>query len=245
INNPLGSIISNIAVLRDHLDKFLEVMRLYRSLRQAITEDNKQKTMELLKEIDLKALEYDLDFVLEDALNIYKESLQSAERIKSIIQDLKTFARQDNSVNAPANVHEIIDGVLNIVHNELKYKSVLIKEYAHDLPEIVCNKQQLGQVFINVLINAVQSIEKRGEIHIRTYAKDGMVCVAISDTGRGISKENMNKLFEPFFTTKDVGQGTGLGLSVSHDIIRQHGGTITVASEEGKGATFTISLPAQ
>jgi two-component system NtrC family sensor kinase len=101
----------------------------------------------------------------------------------------------------------------------------------------------MNQVFMNLLINAGHSIEKQGEITIKTWDGDGSIWVTVSDTGHGIPKEDLNKIFEPFFTTKGVGKGTGLGLSISYEIIQKHEGEITVESEVGKGTTFTIRLP--
>lgn len=101
----------------------------------------------------------------------------------------------------------------------------------------------MGQVFINLLVNAAQAIEEKGSIEIRTYVDKDHVCVDIADTGKGISAEHLKKIFDPFFTTKPVGEGTGLGLSVSYEIVKNNGGVIEVASEEGKGTTFSVRLP--
>jgi signal transduction histidine kinase len=131
---------------------------------------------------------------------------------------------------------------VNVVWNELKYKADVIKDYG-DLPRVQCYPQLLNQVFMNLLINAVQSIEKRGEINIKTRADNGYVEIKISDTGSGIPKENLNRIFDPFFTTKDVGKGTGLGLNVAYNIIKKHHGKIDVNTGLGKGTTFTIKIP--
>lgn len=112
------------------------------------------------------------------------------------------------------------------------------------MPEILCYPGRLNQVFMNILSNAMQSIDSKGTIQIETRMRNSLVEIIISDTGKGINSENLNRIFEPFFTTKDVGQGTGLGLSISYNIIKQHNGQIFVESEVGRGSTFTISLPA-
>jgi len=131
---------------------------------------------------------------------------------------------------------------LNIVWNELKYKAEVKKEYGH-LPLVKGYPHQLNQVFMNILVNAAQAIEKQGKIRIVTRALDGQVEIAISDTGSGIPKKSLSKIFDPFFTTKDVGKGTGLGLNVAYNIIQKHKGTIDVESEVGKGTTFRIRIP--
>ncbi|MCX5848810.1 MAG: ATP-binding protein [Deltaproteobacteria bacterium] len=129
-----------------------------------------------------------------------------------------------------------------MVWNELKYKSTLKKDYG-SLPLIKCYPQQINQVFINLLINAVNSIKEQGIITIKTWHKDNFVWMNVSDTGVGIPRKNLVKIFEPFFTTKDAGKGTGLGLSITYEIIQRHKGEITVKSEVGKGTTFTVKIP--
>jgi two-component system NtrC family sensor kinase len=124
----------------------------------------------------------------------------------------------------------------------LKYKATLKKDYGK-LPLTKCYPQQINQVFMNLLINAVHAIEKQGEITIKTWEQDKSIWAAISDTGRGIPKEHLSKIFEPFFTTKEVGKGTGLGLSITYEIVQKHNGEITVESEVGNGTTFTVRIP--
>ena len=126
--------------------------------------------------------------------------------------------------------------------NELKYKATVIKEYG-DIPNIRCNPQQLNQVFVNLLVNAAQAIEKQGEIKIKTWNGDGAIHISISDTGGGIPPDKIDRIFEPFFTTKEVGKGTGLGLSITYDIIKKHDGEIDVYSVPGEGTTFTVKIP--
>ncbi|MBV8465337.1 MAG: PAS domain-containing sensor histidine kinase, partial [Burkholderiales bacterium] len=128
------------------------------------------------------------------------------------------------------------------VHNELKYKAEVIKEYG-ELPMVECILRQLNQVFMNMLVNAGHAIEGYGKIWIRTRVAETEVCVEIEDTGRGIQPDHLSRIFDPFFTTKDVGKGTGLGLSLSYGIVQKHGGHIEVASEPGRGTRFTIYLP--
>ena len=136
-----------------------------------------------------------------------------------------------------------MESILNIVWNEIKYKAQL-KKYYGEVPSVVCNPQKIGQVFVNLLTNAAHAILSKGFITIKTYTKDQNVYVDIGDTGCGIPPENFTRIFDPFFTTKPVGQGVGLGLSSSYDIIRKNGGNITFSSQVGKGSVFTVMLPA-
>jgi two-component system NtrC family sensor kinase len=164
------------------------------------------------------------------------------DRIKKIMTELKTFSRKDEGARQAADLNDIVEGVVSIVWNEIKYKADLRKEYGQ-VPMVKCNPQQIGQVILNLLLNAVQALEGQGIITVRTFARDGGVCLEISDTGKGIQPEILDKIFEPFFTTKEQGKGTGLGLSISSDIVQKHKGKIEVASQERQGTTFTVWLP--
>jgi len=135
-----------------------------------------------------------------------------------------------------------MDSMLNIIRNEIKYKTELNKNYS-DVPLILCNPQKIGQVFVNILMNAAQAIEGKGVITVKTYTKDEYVCIDITDTGCGIDPENITKIFDPLYTTKAPGAGVGLGLSVSYDIVRKYKGNIVFNSKLGEGTTFTVMLP--
>jgi two-component system NtrC family sensor kinase len=142
----------------------------------------------------------------------------------------------------PANINDCFEQAINIAWNELKYKITLERDFG-ELPTVNCYPQQLGQLFLNFLMNAAHAIELHGKVKVVTRAGDGHVSIAVSDNGCGISAENMGRIFEPFFTTKEVGTGTGLGLAICYEIVQRHGGTIDVESEVGSGTTFTVLLP--
>jgi two-component system, NtrC family, sensor kinase len=180
--------------------------------------------------------------VRRDIVDLLAESVEGVTRVEKIVKDLKDFSHVDEAEWQDADIHEAIDSTLNVVWHELKYKGELVKEYG-DLPRIQCLPFQLKQVIMNLLVNAAHAIDQRGTIRIRTQAEDDNVLVSVSDTGKGIEPHHLNRIFEPFFTTKPVGVGTGLGLSVSYSIVQKHNGSIDVASEPGKGTTFTIRLP--
>ena len=124
----------------------------------------------------------------------------------------------------------------------MKYKAEVVKEYGH-VPAVRCIPSQLNQVFMNLLVNAAHAIEGHGRIVLRTGATDDAVWVEVEDTGSGIKPEHLDRVFDPFFTTKPVGQGTGLGLALSYQIVKKHGGRIEVRSELGKGSVFRVSVP--
>jgi len=200
--------------------------------------DSIPKQMEQIVALESKV---DINYILDDIPNLIKESQEGTERIKNIVIDLKDFAHPGEDKVQTTDINKGIESTLNIVWNELKYKATIKKDYG-ELPEVRCYPQELNQVFMNILLNAAQAIEKEGEIRIATRAVDGQVEIAISDTGSGIPKVNLSKIFDPFFTTKEVGKGTGLGLSMAYNIIQRHKGTIDVESEVGKGTTFIIRL---
>ncbi len=171
---------------------------------------------------------------------------RNAEACKKIVEDLLNFSRTTESVPEQMNINAVIDEVLDMLSYRLREKDAAIqREYQDGIPELTADAKKIRQVFINIIMNAFQAIDRGGKITIVTvYDKSAdRVRVSISDSGCGIPGENINKVFEPFFTTKQPGDGTGLGLSVSYGIVREHGGEITVESTHGKGSTFTVSLP--
>ena len=242
INNPVGYIASNIESLQEYLTIYDGIIPFIPELKAALEAGNTNRVAVIIQKIEAQSKNIDLDFLRSDINSLFIESKKGVERIKTIISDLRTFARADDKEKKLSRIEDIIESVLGIVQNEIKYKADLVKEYS-DTPMIFCHPQQLGQVFINLLVNASHAIEKHGVITIKTYTENGFICAAFSDTGAGIPKENIHKIFDPFFTTKPVGKGTGLGLSISFEIINKIGGKISVVSEVGKGTTFTVLIP--
>jgi signal transduction histidine kinase len=244
INNPMAFIISNLGSLKKYSNKITQFVT---SQEEAVaelvkTEGPGKEAMALIrKNIEETKRSLKIDFIMQDIEELLKEALDGADRVKVIVQDLKGFARIANE-SAMANINEGIESTINIIWNELKYKAKLEKEFS-EIPLTKCNLGQLNQVFMNILLNAVQAIEIQGEIRVKTWTESNSIFVSISDTGAGIPSEILNRIFEPFFTTKEVGKGTGLGLSVTYDIIKRHEGEIRVESEVGKGTTVIIIIP--
>ncbi len=246
INNPMGFVSSNLNTLEDYEKDIRSLIDQYRSflsgLKDAVVTDGRTAISVELKRITEIEKKVDIDFILEDIPNLIKESLEGAERIKKIVIDLKDFAHPGEDELQYTDINRNLDSTLNVVWNELKYKATVTKDYG-DFPQVQCYPQKLNQVFMNVLINAAQAIKEKGDIKIRTRSDDRCVEITISDTGAGITKENLSKIFDPFFTTKEVGKGTGLGLNVAYNIIKKHNGTIDAESTVGRGTTFSIRLP--
>ena len=241
INNPTGFVASNLNTLGEYTADLVAVLKNCRCLIDACggMEGAGGEAAEKAGKLWEKC---DVNYIVEDLDKIVKESADGMGKIKKIVDDLKDFAHSGTKVVEVVNLNEIIDKTLTIAWNEIKYKAEVVKECS-DLPPVTCWAGQLGQAFLNILVNAAQAIEDRGTITIRTRTEGETVCVEISDTGAGIPSEVLDRIYDPFFTTKPVGKGTGLGLNITYNIIKQHGGEIAVQSKPGKGTTFTISLP--
>lgn len=237
INNPIGYINSNLTSLKNYVEDLLELVTLYETAEPALADPDQLGQIESCKQ------QIDLAFLKSDVLDLLEESLEGASRVKKIVQDLKDFSHSGSDDDWQwANLQAGLESTLNIVNNEIKYKAKVVKEYGN-IPEIKCLPHQLNQVFMNLLVNAAHAIETEGVIIIRTGTENDHIWIEISDNGKGIAPEHLNKIFDPFFTTKPVGKGTGLGLSVSYSIINKHKGKIILDSRVGEGTTFKILLP--
>jgi signal transduction histidine kinase len=244
INNPIGFVLSNLRSLTRYFEKLLLVLEHLENHREFIAGRSDAERSWLAALASLKA-ESDYDFLKEDIPALLAESLEGIERVRKIVLDLRNFSRADTEQTWElADLGAILDSTLNIVHNEIKYHADVVKEYGN-LPPVECVPSQLGQVIMNLLVNAAQAMppDRRGTITIRCAQTGDKVWVEIADNGSGIPPENLKKIFDPFFTTKPVGKGTGLGLSLSYGIVEKHGGRIQVNSQPGSGTTFRITLP--
>ncbi|MCK5124621.1 MAG: response regulator [candidate division Zixibacteria bacterium] len=219
INNPVGYIKSNLSIMKKYLNKINE--RIEKQLPGFIESESD---------------------MFEDFQDAIDESISGTTRIINIVSDLKGFSRTDKAEEAYSDINQGIVSTLNIVNNELKYKCEVRKELG-DIPNIYCRLNHINQIFLILLINAGQAITSDGIITIKSWEDQNNVFVSIEDNGSGIPEGSMNRIFEPFYTTKEVGEGTGLGLSLAYDIITKHNGKIDVTSEVGVGTKFTISIP--
>jgi signal transduction histidine kinase len=235
INNPIGFVNSNLGTLQRYIADLFKVITTYEQAEAELTPQTRANLAEIKRKLDL-------NYLREDSESLLAESLGGMQRVKRIVQDLREFAHVDETDKQWANLEKGMDSTLNVVWNELKYKTEVVKEYA-GISDIECIPSQINQVFMNLLINAAQAIDKHGRITVRTGQEEQKVWIEVQDTGRGIKSEHLSRIFEPFFTTKPVGKGTGLGLSLSYGIVSKHNGRIEVCSEEGKGSTFRVWLP--
>lgn len=237
INNPISFIASNIAMFDKYCERILRFIEA-----QSETLPDGRPGGQRGEQVQTLRRQMKIDRIVRDIPEMIRETMEGIERIKSIVRDLKCFSRIEASEKQLADINQCLESTLNIAGNELKYKATVRRKLG-ELPPLLCYPQQLGQIFMNLLVNAAHAIEEKGEITVQSWQEDGQIHVAVSDTGSGIAEQHLSRIFDPFFTTKEVGRGTGLGLSISSELVRNHGGTIRVDSRVGQGSTFTVSLP--
>lgn len=180
----------------------------------------------------------------EEDINDLDVIIRETTRVREIVKGLLDFARQTPFEKEFLNINDILHQILKLVKNQKELRKIVVEEnYSKSIPKYYGDKNQLQQVFLNLILNAAEAIPDTGKITITTLIERDYVVVSIKDTGCGIKKEDMNKIFDPFYSTKPVNKGTGLGLSISYGIVQQHGGNIECESEEGEGTTFNVFLP--
>jgi two-component system NtrC family sensor kinase len=220
INTPIGSIFSNTEVILRSLE-----------MLEPLLADERPESIEKARRI------------LATCQSLATVDRIACERIRSVIRGLKTFSRVDGGEPRKVDLNQHLRDTLKLTQAEFR-KRVTVETDFGELPEIECYPQMLNQVFLNLLINAGQAIEGEGRIQVRTRLEGDMAHISIADSGRGMTPAQKAKAFEAGFTTKAVGEGTGMGLSISREIIvDKHGGTIDFESEPGVGTTFHIRIP--
>jgi signal transduction histidine kinase len=251
INNPVGFIHGNLAHVQEYTRNLLDFLQLYQ-----------QHYPHPVDEIQAEAEEIDLEFIQDDLPKMLSSMQIGTERIRNIVLSLRNFSRTDEVDIKPVNIHEGIDSTLMILQHRLKARSErpeiqVLKNYG-SLPLIECYAGPLNQVFMNILSNAIDALEENNarrkyqeikenpsQITIGTSVIDAQwVEIAIADNGSGIPKEIRQRIFDPFFTTKPVGKGTGMGMSISYQIVTEkHGGKLECFSTLGEGTEFAIKIP--
>lgn len=242
INNPLGFIISNLGRIREYVGKMSTILKEYDHAMHQVFEKEKEEIKRICEKMEELRKTHEIDYILEDFPLIISESQEGLNRVQQIIKDLNSFAKVGPEEMDLHDIHEGIESTLNLLRYELKRKAIVRKDFG-DIPKIRCNMSRLNQVFLNLLLNAVQAIEDKGEIKIETLCEDGKVKVTISDTGIGIDTKYLPQIFDPFFTTKKQGHAMGLGLSTALGIVKHHAGDIFVESVPKAGTRFIVTLP--
>src|ERR1700755_228438 len=234
LNNPAGFLYGNMEMLGEIVRGLERLLAFYETVPLGGEEATRASA---IKD------EIDYEHTLADLRSIIGDCRDGAGRIRDVVQNLRTFSRLDEAEFKKVDIHEGIDSTIRLLtHFYGDGRVTLLRDYG-ELPPVDCYAGQLNQVWLNLLVNAAHATRDGGEVRITTRGEAERVVVRGSDTGRGIAPEHLTRIFDPFFTTKPVGEGTGLGLSVTYSIVERHGGEITVESELGKGTAFTVTLP--
>jgi hypothetical protein len=240
INNPINFVTSSVKPLRQNISEILIILKKYEELNENSPLKEKLLEIEALKD------ELEMNYLLEEINDIIESIDEGAQRTAEIVQGLRNFSHVDDIGIKENDINQGINSTLKLLKSELSEVKV-VKKFA-ELPRVECFGGKVNQVFLNIINNAVQAIKKsekanEGQIEITTSLENEQVIVTISDNGPGIPEDILEKIFDPFFTTKNVGEGTGLGLSVAYGIIDQHKGNIKVESKIGVGTKFIVILP--
>ena len=237
LNNPINFVYGNVDFLGQYMNDLIDLVKMT---------DAAELPKQLRDEFEEKKEDIDYEFMVKDSQKLIRSIRAGAERTARIVQDLKTFSRAGGRRELQeADIAAGIDTTLNLIAPLLKNRIEVRRHTKGKLPKLYCNAGHINQVFMNILTNAAQAIPKEGTIDVTIEAVDdgAAIEVSIADSGPGIAPDVLEKITDPFFTTKEVGEGTGLGLWISENIVRAHGGSMTCISEAGKGANFIIRLP--
>ena len=242
IHLPLESLNVSLSKLTDDFSSVPRAFHRYDKMLREDTDIDEETKESVNEELQRLKEEHDFVFIEEGICSIIHESMDGICRIENIVVNLKNFSKPDRGLREDVDLNSVIEQALFLVDNQIRYKCAVSKGYTR-LPLIRVNVNQIKQVFVNLFLNACHAIEKKGRIHIQTDVAGQEIVVELKDNGRGIEKDKLDKIFDPFYTTEELGKGTGLGLSIVYGIIENHGGRISVQSEVGQGARFTIHLP--
>lgn len=245
INNPLAYIANNLAVLERDLAGVLEMMTAYESACEPLA----QVAPECLARIQALSDDLDWPYVRENLNRMITKTREGVQRVAMIVQKMRGMARTSPTKMEPALLRDLVESAAEMVQGRVRQHSVELVIETEDVPKITCTPAEMGQVVLNLVVNAIQAVEEArpsqgGRVVVRLRAEPGCQIIEIIDNGVGIPPEIRPHLFDPFYTTKPVGEGTGLGLSISHGIVTGHGGRIEVESATGQGTCFRIRLPA-
>lgn len=243
INNPINFVTSNVMPLKRDVDMLLDTISVIEEvgMSEATNAEKEQKIKQYKEELDFDYLKVEINHLL-------KGIHEGASRTAEIVKGLRIFSRVDEDDLKRADLNEGLDSTLVIVNNLLNNRIEIVKDYSN-LPLIECYPGKLNQVFLNIISNAIHAINRKhgenagGFVRISTSHDEENVIVSILDNGTGMDEQTQKKIFEPFFTTKEVGEGTGLGMSIAYNTMKKHNGDILINSVQGEGTEFTLVLP--
>jgi len=234
LNNPSGFIYGNMQMLGECVRGLERLLAFYDGVRLA--PEDEAAALALKDEVDY-------EHTLGDLHSIIADSREGAERVRDVVQNLRTFSRLDEAEFKKVDIHDGLDSTLRLLSRYFSSGTITLRREYGRLPPVDCYAGQLNQVWMNLLANAAHAVKGGGSVSVETESRGESVVVRVRDTGCGIAPENLPRIFDPFFTTKPVGEGTGLGLSVTYGIVERHGGRIEVESRPGKGTVFTVTIP--
>jgi len=242
MNTPLSVVIANLSVLGRYAEALADVARAAQHVLPQLQAD--PLAAALVAPLDEAVQGADLEYVLDDLPALVEESAAGARRVADLVRSVGTFARRDTNGPQPLAINEVLEAALNLASNELKHRASVEHDYADDVPPVLGLASELTQVFVHLLINAAQALQDApGRVTVGVARTGDEVTVTVTDTGRGIVPEHLERVFEPFFTTRAPGEGTGMGLAVCYGIIQRHGGWIGIDSHLGQGTRVTVRLP--
>jgi len=238
LNNPISFIYSNIFHLRNYVQDMEMVLSEYSDVCSSPVSEIEDR----ISDIEELKKKLELDYIVKDLDRLVDDIGEGARRTKEIVEELTGFSRSDDEKIKDTDINEDIEKSISLLTHYHKNRITIHRDYS-DLPKIKTYAGQISQMLMNLISNACQAIDGEGDIWITTRLEDNAVAISIKDSGVGIAGEHMSKIFDPFFTTKEVGEGVGLGLSISYGIAQRHKGEFMVDSQPGSGTTFTVRLP--
>jgi len=239
INNPLAFVTNNITVLKREVTDLHDILRLYQQAETTLAayqRDLLERIRELSDEVDLPFVQANLDSLLD-------RSREGLKRIQKIVENLRDFAHLEESESKEADLSAGVAATVNILQDLAARRHITLETELEHVPKLNCYPAKINMVIQNLVLNAIDACSAGGKVVVRTRAREEAVEVEVADDGCGIDPAIQGKVFDPFFTTKPVGQGTGLGLSMSYGIIKDHGGSIDFESEPGRGTRFILVVP--
>jgi len=246
INTPIQYIGDNTRFLQSSWNDITRLLAAYRELVEVSA--SAAAASEAVQKIHTLSREIDLDFLQHEVPPALSQSLDGVDRVTQIVRAMKDFAHPGTPDKRLTDIHQLIHNTITVARNEWKYVADVTTEFAPEMPQVSCLPGEIGQVLLNIIVNAAQAIAElkagKGLITLRTVVLDEWAEIQISDTGCGIPEEFQHRVFDPFFTSKEVGKGTGQGLTIARSIVvEKHQGELTFASLAGQGTTFFIRLP--
>ncbi len=246
INTPLGYVSNNVSIIKENVEYLEKLLAILAQMHVEVTikPQDINKIKALLNQCLKVYRKIKEDDIAKESHQLLDDSVHGLAEIAELVTSLKDFSRLDRQVAEYYNLHDGLNSALKISANTLRKNNVVVHKNFSDIPEVQCMPSKINQVFLNIITNAAQAMpENGGKIVISTHTSQDSVIVEIKDTGKGMSEDVRSKIFDPFYTTKPIGEGSGLGMSISYKIIENHHGTIDVKSKVNKGTSMVIRLP--